>query len=114
MNFSIQKLKSDIILLTFVGRIDIASRDEVKTILLDALQEAPAAVVIDLAQVGLIDSSGLSALVSGLRSARQADKTLALSGLSKHAQMIFSLTMMDRVFPVYKTVDDAVTALTAN
>lgn len=114
MNFTTQKLESDIMLLTFVGRIDIASRDEVKTILQDVLDEASSAVIADLAQVGLIDSSGLSALVSGLRDARQSNKRLVLSGLNKHAQMIFSLTMMDRVFAVYKTVDDAVAALTSN
>ncbi len=114
MNFSIKTLETDTVLLTFVGRIDIASRDEVKTVLQDALNGASRAVIVDLTQVGLIDSSGLSALVSGLRTARTADKILVLCGLNKHAQMIFSLTMMDKVFSVYKNVDDAVAALSTD
>lgn len=116
MNFSTEILDKDknIIVLTFVGRIDIASRDDVKNILHDSIKQAPQSIVVDLSQVGLIDSSGLSALVSGLRIAREANKDFILSGLNSHAQMIFSLTMMDKVFSVYPTADDAVNALTSN
>jgi len=97
----------------FEGRLDAASRDIVKTELHQALDSATSLIVVDLDKVTFIDSSGLSALVSGLRVAKEHDKDIILVGLNKQAQMVFHLTMMDRVFVVYLSLQDALDNLTA-
>ncbi len=98
---------NDVIELIFSGRVDVANREQVRAALHQAIADAGKAVLVNLTQVPLIDSSGLSALVSGLRVAREQQKDLVLTGLNKQAQMVFSLTMMDKVFQVFPSAADA-------
>lgn len=58
-----------------------------------------------------MDSSGLSALVSGLRIARENNKELILVGLSRQAQIVFNLTMMDRIFVIHSSIEAALESL---
>jgi len=57
--------------------------------------------------VSFIDSSGLAALVSGLRSARERKGDIVLSGVQSQAQTVFRLTMLDRVFAIHPTFEQA-------
>ena len=96
-----------IVSVTFDGRLDSHSRKQAKAELHETIKGSASFVLIDLSQVPFIDSSGLSALVSGLRVARENNKEFLLVGLSRQAQMVFSLTMMDRVFTIYPSVEVA-------
>lgn len=96
-----------VVVLTFSGRVDVANREVVREALHQAVADAKKGVLADLTHVPLIDSSGLSALVSGLRAAREQQKDLLLTGLNKQAQMVFSLTMMDKVFRVFPSAAEA-------
>ena len=58
-------------------------------------------LVVDLTAVPFIDSSGLAALVSGLKATRQAGGTLKLAGLNEQARTVFRLTRLERVFELY-------------
>lgn len=61
--------------------------------------------VIDLSCVEFIDSSGLVALVTGLKVAAQANARLILCGLRPSAQLIFDITQLDRVFTIFDTYE---------
>ncbi len=95
----------------FSGRVDVASREIVREALHRAVASAGQVVLVDFTNVALIDSSGLSALVSGLRAAREQGKDMALAGLNKRAQMVFSLTMMDKVFRIFPSAVEALEQL---
>jgi len=95
----------------FSGRLDIASRESVKSELHKLLASDTSLIIADLKNVPFIDSSGLSALVSGLRVAREQDKDIILVSLNKQAQMVFNLTMMDRVFVIYSSLENALNNL---
>ncbi len=95
----------------FSGRVDVANREQVRAALHQAVAAAEKGVLVNLTQVPLIDSSGLSALVSGLRVAREQQKKMVLIGLNKQAQMVFSLTMMDKVFRVFPSETEALAHL---
>ena len=64
-------------------------------------------LVCDLTEVGFLDSSGLSALVSGLKAARERGGFLKLAGLNEQVAKIFKLTMLDRVFELHPSVEAA-------
>ena len=71
-----------------------------------------AKLVIDLAGVATLDSSCLGPLVQRLRLAQQQSGKLALCGVDSPAlEEIFALTRFDKVFPIFKTRGEAVTAL---
>ncbi|MEM7030689.1 MAG: STAS domain-containing protein [Chloroflexota bacterium] len=88
------------------GRLDIQSSETVKVALHEAVKISAGNVVVDLQNVNFIDSVGLSALVSGLRVAREKKKDLILIGLKKQTTKVFELTMLNRIFLIYPNLDD--------
>jgi anti-sigma B factor antagonist len=64
-------------------------------------------VVLDLGKVPFIDSSGLAALVSGLKTLNEKDGSLKLASLQSQADLLFKLTMFDKVFEIFADVDSA-------
>jgi anti-sigma B factor antagonist len=97
---------SDIHILQLSGRFDAY---EVPAVV-KWFEEHPDAkhVIINLGDVGFIDSSGLSTLVKGLKHCRQNNGELYLSNLQQAVLIIFELTRLDKAF---KIVDDEQTAL---
>lgn len=63
-------------------------------------------VVIDLSKVLFMDSSGLGALVSGLKRVG-ATGTVTVVAPHRAVRTLFQLTRMDTVFTVVDRVDDA-------
>ena len=59
--------------------------------------------VIDLAQVDFVDSSGLVALVTGLRAAHQSGCRLLLCNVQPQVRIIFELTRLDEVFEIVES-----------
>lgn len=101
----------DITKIIFSGRMDADSREYIKANLHQALSGNARTIVLDLKSVPFIDSSGLAALVSGLKQARESKKNIVLTHLSKQAQMVFNLTMLDKVFSIYPSMEAALDAL---
>jgi anti-sigma B factor antagonist len=66
--------------------------------------------VLDLSGVEFVDSSGLGAIVSCLKRLGPRG-SLAIAGAQGSVQRLFTLTRMDRVFPLHETVDAAVDSL---
>jgi len=64
-------------------------------------------IVVDLSQTTFLDSSGLGALISGLKSARQAGGDLRLAAPTDQVQLVLKLTNMDRVLADYADVESA-------
>ncbi len=76
------------------GRIDVDSspdlRDHLKTLL---SQEAlPQAVIVDLAGVSYIETSGVATLIEALRVARRHQISFRLQGLSGASLRLFQVT----------------------
>jgi anti-sigma B factor antagonist len=70
-------------------------------------------IVLDLADLTFMDSSGLGALVCILKMiGKRGD--LAIAGAQDRVQTLFRLTHMDKVFRSYATVSEAVDALAAH
>jgi anti-sigma B factor antagonist len=93
-----------------IVRLDAAVATSFKDAASAALASQPPRAIIDLHTVDFIDSSGLGALVSVLKSLG-AGAQLALVGLAPQACTIFKLTRMDKIFVLHATVDQAVAAL---
>lgn len=68
------------------------------------------AIVLDLSNVSFIDSSGLGALISCLKSMGSQGE-LVLSGTRGTVTSMFKLTRMDKIFRMFSNSDEAVSAL---
>jgi anti-anti-sigma factor len=84
--------------LTVTGDIDLASAADFETCLRSALDRAPSSIVIDLAALTFIDSSGLRALVSVSKEAQSRDATIALRNVPRHAQRVLDITGLSELF----------------
>jgi anti-sigma B factor antagonist len=97
--------------LTLECRLDATTAPDLKTKLASLAEEGYDQLVIDLTKVPFIDSSGLAALVSGLKAALETGGALKLVGLNEQARTAFRVTLLDRVFEFYPDVDAALDSL---
>ncbi len=67
-------------------------------------------IIIDFTTVRLLSSQALGALLKIHRKAKEAGGWLILAGLKKEILRIFKLTRLDKLFEIYNTRDDALTA----
>ncbi len=105
---SIDARGSDLAIMHLSGRLDFTSAAEVKQAFAEAVANGYRRIVVNLGNVSFIDSSGLSALVSGLRTAREAGGDVRVAAAGQQPSTLFSLTSLDQVFQLYPTVEDGV------
>jgi anti-sigma B factor antagonist len=94
--------RRDTTVVYLVGDIDLATAAGAERQLLAAvddavLREVPS-VSVDLSGVGIIDSTGLSALVRGFHAARHAGVLFSVVDASPSVRRLFTVTQMSSVF----------------
>ena len=90
------------------GEIHVSTAPEFSVRLNDAIERGKTAVVLDLAAVEFIDSTGLSVLLSGLRQVTRAHGRMALVCTNPTVLRLFEITRLDKTFDIVATRDDAV------
>lgn len=81
-------------------RIDAAVAIEFKEAVRQAVDLPGAPVIMDLSEVGFLDSSGLGAVVAVMKMLAP-ERKLELAGLTPAVAKVFRLTRMDRVFTIH-------------
>ncbi|QAY69068.1 STAS domain-containing protein [Xylanimonas protaetiae] len=89
------------------GRLDLITAPPVKARIDDLVREGRSRIVVDLGEVDSVDSSGLGALVGGLKSARQAGGDLRIAQAGPQVLAVLKLTNLDRILAPYDTVEEA-------
>jgi anti-sigma B factor antagonist len=92
------------------GRFDAHEVPEVRKQMERASRTGGGRLVINLADVNFIDSSGLASLVQAMKHCREGGGDLHLCELRQPVRIIFELTRLDRAFEIFDTADQAVTA----
>ena len=91
------------------GDVDLQSSPAVRQQLLSSFDNY-SRVVVDLAGVTYIDSSGVASLVEAFQLARKKGGYFALVSVSAAVMRVLSLARLDRVFAIHPTVEAAVAA----
>ncbi|SLN68473.1 Putative anti-sigma factor antagonist [Pseudoruegeria aquimaris] len=91
------------------SRLDSAGALEFKEQMRSLGAGGPRRVVLDMAQVQFLDSSGLGALVAVMK-LLAPDARLEVAALSPAVAQVFALTKMDSVFTVHDSVQAALAA----
>lgn len=68
-------------------------------------------VLLDMSRLAFIDSSGLGALLSCLRTMNGKKGQLKLFAMAKPVQALFELVRMHRIFSIYNSREEALAAL---
>jgi len=107
LEYKTKQLADDVTLVEVSGRLNAVVAPDLKEQLKAAAKSGNARLIVDLTDVSFIDSSGLAALVSGFRAARESGGTIKLAGLNEQTRMVFRITKLDHVFEIHPDAEDA-------
>jgi len=100
--------KADWQVLTVRGEVDVTTTPRVRAQLISLLSEGNPQVIVDLEGVEFLDSSGLGALVAGLKLARSRSGELRIvCDRQRSVRKVLEVTGLERVLERYDTVDAA-------
>jgi len=83
---------ADMVTVALHGEVDVMTVDQVRVALIDAIAGHPRAIVVDLADLSFIDSTGLGALIFGFQRARDAGIAFRLSRPSRGVHQVLVLS----------------------
>jgi anti-sigma B factor antagonist len=96
---------------TVTGDVDVASSSALRDGLLQVVaDENFRGLVVNLAGVSFIDSTGIGVLVGVWRRTKATDGCLALASPSRQAQSVLDATGLTKVLSLYSTEEEAVQA----
>ena len=93
------------------GRMDVEASPDVRQALLDLAEKGATGVIVDLKDVDFMDSSGLSALVTGMKALQKKNGAIRICNTNAQIQTALRLTMLDRILPIYPSVEEAFASL---
>jgi anti-sigma B factor antagonist len=88
------------------GELDMADAASVAAALAEVAARTPE-IIVDLAALAFIDSSGVAALAHGRRQARHAGGDLLLAAPRQQVLKVLAITRLANAFSVHASVDEA-------
>jgi anti-sigma B factor antagonist len=107
MQIDVTEPRAGVAVLRLDGRLDMVSAPQLRTAITEVVDAGRSRVVADLAAVGFMDSSGLGALIAGLKKARQEGGDLRVTGVTQQVATVLALTNLDRVLRAHESVEEA-------
>ena len=95
------------IVISVTGEIDVYTAPTLRERLNELVADGEYHLVVDMAGVDFLDSTGLGVLVGGLKRARSHDGTLRLVCDQEKILKVFRITGLTKVFPIYASLADA-------
>ncbi len=96
--------------LRLAGEFDVYTAPQLRERVVELVDGGTRHVLADLRQVTFLDSTGLGALIGGLKRLRARDGSLTLVIGTDRIRRIFRVTGLDRAFVLRPSVQEAVTA----
>jgi anti-anti-sigma factor len=89
------------------GEVDLHTSPQLRALLLEAVATSARSLMIDLAEVSYMDSSGVGTLVYVKREVEQAGGRLVLVGPQPRVLSVLEITHLDKFFTIAGSVDEA-------
>jgi anti-sigma B factor antagonist len=106
MNLDLEKINKFNVLIIKDERIDAHNSSELKDYILQMIERGENHIIVQLAHVRFIDSSGLGALLSGHKNTLAKSGRFALTNIQQQVLSMFELTRLNRVFEIYDSVNE--------
>lgn len=97
----------DYAVVTVGGRLTATGAPRVRQAIDEAVAAGRPRVVVDMSEMEFIDSSGIGALIGGLKSTRLADGDLRIAAVPEAVRRVLKLTNLDRVLREYPSAEAA-------
>ncbi|MEA2062760.1 MAG: STAS domain-containing protein [Gemmatimonadota bacterium] len=89
------------------GDVDLYSSPEVRKAIAALSKKKVPLIVVDLAGVEYMDSSGVATLVEGLRLTGAYNGEFRIASLKPSVREVFELSRLDQVFAIFDSCDQA-------
>jgi anti-sigma B factor antagonist len=101
------RLEQQTLVVSLGGDVDLHRTPELQQELVRVVERHPKRIVLDLAGVQYMDSSGVASLVKLLSSTRRLNIELKLCAMSARVKSIFEITRLDTVFDICPALKEA-------
>ena len=88
------------VIVSLRGEIDLKSSPDVRVAMKEILASKPMEVIIDLEDVGYMDSSGVATLVEALQQIKKYEGKLILRKLQPRVKSIFEIARLTEIFDI--------------
>jgi len=95
------------VIVRIAGEIDAARSPQLQQRLLLLLDDKPQRIVVNLSEVGYMDSAGLASFVKLLSRASKQGVKLHIVSLSEMIKSLFEITRLDTVFEIRDSEQEA-------
>ena len=101
---------SDCAVLQVTGEVDVYTAPMLREQIQELAAKGAVHLIADLGRVDFLDSTGLGALVGGLKRLREAGGSLVLAVSAPRILRIFQITGLTKALAAQRSVEDAITA----
>lgn len=105
MKVDVLERKPGIYVIHLEGEVDMSNSPEVRNVLLPIFKKKPSHLIVDLADVSYIDSSGIATLVEGLQLSLKGGVRLTLAAMGSAVGAVFELAYLKEVFEIVPDVE---------
>ena len=95
------------------GEVDLHTAPALKLALGEVIDEGARNILVDLSRTTFIDSTTLGVLMSAVKRLRPAGGELAIACHDPNVRKIFAITLLDRIFELFSSPDEAIWHLRA-
>lgn len=89
------------------GEVDLYTSPGLRRAIVEASSARAPVVVVDLAGVSYMDSSGVATLVEGLQFSRGYGGAFRLAALGETVRQVFKFAKLEKVFEIYADAEGA-------
>ena len=107
MEITIEIVNNEFAILRLSGKLNMVYAGQLREEIADLIAKGYFKIAIDMGQVDFMDSSGLGALIYGLKATREAGGDLRIAAPVEQVQLVLKLTNLDRVVNTYSSAETA-------
>ena len=111
MRTDIEHISSELVILRPTGRMDAESAPSTRELIFDQINRGVKNLIVDLVHVDFMDSSGLSVLVTGMKSLSRVGGKIGICNANPQIRTALHLTMLDQVLPPHDNLEAALLTL---
>ncbi len=106
MKVQVRKVE-DVAIIDCSGDVDLYTSPRLREALLGQIRGGAKNVLVNMGEVGYIDSSGIATLVEGLQLSRTTKTRFGLFALRSNARSVMELARLHKVFNLFETEQEA-------
>jgi len=101
------KKVGEVVILTVDGEINFNSSPDFRKAFLKVLDSKEQKVIVNLASVAYVDSSGLATLVEAHQKIKNSGGRLKLTNLTGKVKSLFEITKLEKLFEIFPSEEEA-------